>query len=237
MEETNGLTKAEVVSLNTIIQEKIKEYIRKNNLSPGDKLPTETELGKRIGVSRTAIREALRGLEAIGIIEVQHGSGRYIKDFDLSNLLGGLTYSLVLESESLLDLLEVRAALEGSFIFQAVSLIHEDDLEELKRIIIRIEEKIKEKKSFAQEDMEFHLVLFRRVNNKILKQLLDIFWRLFSESLSENLKLSAQDDIVLHHHKELLEAVCARNTSKAALMLKNHFSEVRERLKKLNHFS
>ena len=112
MSDKRSLAKAHIVPLNQVIQDRLKAFIKENSLRPGDKLPTEAELATEIGVSRTAVREALRGLETLGIIDVQKGSGRYLKKVVFSEIIDDLAYNLELSSANLVDLLEIRAVLE-----------------------------------------------------------------------------------------------------------------------------
>lgn len=231
MARLDSLGKIEVVSLNKVIQEKIKNYIRENELTAGDKLPTEAELAARIGVSRTAIREALRGLEALGIIDVQHGSGRYIRHIDFSEIIDDLAYTLELTSGNLRDLLEIRSVLEIEFLPEAMQCLTLEDFIELEEILTRMEQKMRENRPFAEEDMEFHQCLFRHSTNQLLKQLLDVFWRLFSEALPDSLQVPEHNDAVLERHHRLLDAVREQDSHKAVSLLESHFNDVKRRLK------
>lgn len=230
MARLDSLGKIEVISLNKVIQEKVKDYIRHNELTAGDKLPTEAELAARIGVSRTAIREALRGLEALGIIEVQHGSGRYIRHIDFSEIIDDLAYTLELTGANLKDLLEIRSVLETSFLPETMEYLTAQDLAELDEILMRMGEKVDQGKPFVEEDMAFHQCLFRHTDNQLLKQLLYVFWRLFSEALPESLQVSEHNDAVLERHRRLRQAVGDKDRQRAVRLLQSHFNDVKQRL-------
>ena len=105
----------------TLIQERLKDYIVQNKLKPGDKLPTEETLSEQLGVSRTAVREALRGLEALGIVESQHGVGRVVRPFSFAPTLENLSYALVFYNYSVLHITEIRKALDAYFVEQAMA--------------------------------------------------------------------------------------------------------------------
>ncbi len=83
--------------LQGLIQEQLKLYIIENEMKSGDPFPTEYELAKRLGISRTAIREALKRLETLGIIEVRQGVGRFIREFNFEVILKGLPYNLEMD--------------------------------------------------------------------------------------------------------------------------------------------
>ncbi|MDW7973307.1 MAG: FadR/GntR family transcriptional regulator [Thermodesulfovibrio sp.] len=217
------------IDVQLFLQEQIKKYIIEKNFSPGDKLPSETELSKEFGVSRSTIREALRALEGIGILISQHGSGWYIKSFSFDILANNLAYSLRFDVYSIFDLLEIRKILEISFLKEALESIKDRDLKELERVITNMESKSKEGKSFVREDMMFHRILFRRVKNQILVKILDIFWGLF-EHLDEPLLYSANQEGVINYHKKILENTKVKDYEKTKIILEEHFIDVYERL-------
>lgn len=231
MSDKRSLAKAHIVPLNQVIQDRLKAFIKENSLRPGDKLPTEAELATEIGVSRTAVREALRGLETLGIIDVQKGSGRYLKKVVFSEIIDDLAYNLELSSANLVDLLEIRAVLETQFITKAIDTLTEQDLANLEHILGKMKAEMLRGKSFAQEDMEFHHCIFGRVNNQLLQELLRTFWKLFTEALPEELKLPDHNEIVLQHHTDLLGFISQKNGKMAKHLLQDHFTDVIERLK------
>lgn len=219
------------IDIQLFLQEQIKKYIIEKKFSPGDKLPSEAELSKEFGVSRSTIREALRALEGVGILTSQHGSGWFVKSFSFDTLAGNLAYSLLFDVHSIFDLLEIREILEINFLKEALESIKEKDLKELEKVIISMENKAKESKSFVKEDMMFHRILFRRIKNQIVVKILDIFWGLF-EHLDEPLLHSANQEAVINYHKNLLENIKNRNYEKTRDVLKEHFIDVYERLSK-----
>jgi DNA-binding FadR family transcriptional regulator len=113
------------------VQERVTAYILGAELRPGDKLPSENELARRLGVSRNSVREALRGLEATGMIEARHGIGRYVKTFEFQSIADHLAYSLTVDLGSIHDLLDVREALELAFLPAAIASATPDQLRDL----------------------------------------------------------------------------------------------------------
>lgn len=98
-----------VPDLQQAIQQQIKRYILDKRLREGDRLPSKEDPAHQLGSSRTAIREALSGLEALGLIEVRHGSGRYVRPFNFSAVLDNLAHCK--QHRSLYDALARREAL------------------------------------------------------------------------------------------------------------------------------
>ena len=85
---------------------------------PGDALPAETELARQLGVGRNSVREAVKALESLGILEVRRGSGLFVRDFSLEPLLNSLPYAMMSDVDDLADVFEVRRILEVGVIEQ-----------------------------------------------------------------------------------------------------------------------
>lgn len=215
-----------------LIQEQIKQYILENGLEPGSKLPSEIEIAERIGVSRSVVREAMRSLEAVGVIETLHGSGRYLKGFDFENIAHNLAYSLVLDKVSLIDLLEVRRVIECSFLGQAVDSLDENDLRELRLILEQMHRRAENGEPFAEEDMNFHRKIFAKLSNRVAIRLLDVFWSLFLTTLSKEMLFSENPLRTVEFHQSLLSAIEKRDKGLAEAMIGTHFDEVHQRLAK-----
>ena len=93
----------------------LRNFIEKTNLA-GDRLPTETELAQTMGISRGTVREALKALEALGIVETKRGEGMFVQAFSFQTILRNIPCSIVFNPRELLELLEVRKALECQFV-------------------------------------------------------------------------------------------------------------------------
>ncbi|MBV9300115.1 MAG: FadR family transcriptional regulator, partial [Verrucomicrobia bacterium] len=158
----------ETTSRSDLVERQLREYIMTNRLVPGHKLPSETRLSSEFGVSRTAVREGLKALEAVGVINTHQGKGHFVSQFDSAALADNLAISLSLDRPSLLDILGIRRTLETGYLSRAASLLVENDFEALEELVFRMRLKLKKPTTFIQEDMEFHRVLFRKLNNSVL---------------------------------------------------------------------
>ena len=109
-------------ALHDTIQHRIERYIIDSGSSPGDSLPPQQELAKALGISVPSLREAMKSLQAIGVIEVRHGSGTYVGRFSLDPLVDGLTFRIRLEAgenmRTMIELLEIRMVLESAYVRQ-----------------------------------------------------------------------------------------------------------------------
>src|SRR5690554_4139090 len=110
------------------VQEAIQNYINENDLKPGDPLPAESELARQLQVSRNSVREAVKALESIGILETRRGSGLFVKNFSFDPVLETLPYALLTDIDELVDLLEIRCILEVSMISSAIQMMTPDTL-------------------------------------------------------------------------------------------------------------
>lgn len=228
------MKKLKVENLYVAVQEAIKDYIIENRLKPGDRLPTEQELVKQLGVSRTSLREALKSLQALGIVDIKPGEGTVVKAFNFDAIFKSLLYSLFFESTELLEILQVREALEFHFIEQVIEKISKEDLQKLEDILHLIGEKAKSGKLFDEEDAQFHRTLFAPVGNSLLLRLLSIFWEVLHR-LREPIELERDLLGSFERHKKFFEAVREKDVQKARLCLVEHFVSIKERVEKAAH--
>ena len=107
-----GLEPLRSVNVNDMIQERLARYIRERQLSAGDRLPSESALAQTLGVSRGALREAMRGLQGVGVLEARVGSGWYVSTFTLTPFAKGLSLTLEPDARTFGELNEIRTGLE-----------------------------------------------------------------------------------------------------------------------------
>lgn len=221
-----------VPSVHKTLQEQLRRYIAVSGLKPGDRLPSEAVLARKTGASRNAVREALRGLEALGLVEARQGSGWYVRRLDLKRVVGGISYSLVVDAQSLDELLEVRAALEEAFLPRAVAALSAEDLQGLRAAVEAMRVRASAGEAFAEEDMEFHRRLFCPCGNEVLMSLLEMFWRLFLSAL-DGAMLRAEDPArTIQLHEGICNAIERGDVGEARELLRQQFEDVRRRLGK-----
>jgi DNA-binding FadR family transcriptional regulator len=213
-----------------LVEQQLRNYILNNSLEPGHKLPSESELAGRLGVSRTAIREGFKSLEAVGVIETHHGKGRFVGKFDSSAIADNLAVSLIIDRASLTEILEIRKALETGFLAQAAALLGPEDFQELDRLVLRMGLKMKAPSTFLQEDMEFHRILFSKLNNRVLINILEIFWKLFGQ-VEEGTEHSAKQlTEAVNQHKVIVAALRKGQVLRAKDLLEAHFQDAERRI-------
>ncbi|QPZ40402.1 FadR family transcriptional regulator [Paramicrobacterium chengjingii] len=162
------------------VTDQIKDFILSNNLRPGDIMPTEAAISAELDVSRSSVREAMRTLAALDIVEIRHGYGTYVGEISLAPLVEGLVFRGVMSPENnfsaLREVVEIREVLDLAMADQVVnSLVGATD-PELHDLVAMMEDLAARKESFAEADNAFHQRILSRLDNQLVGQLSTAFW-------------------------------------------------------------
>lgn len=218
-----------------LAQGEIKQFIERKGLRPGDCLPPEGMLAEDLGISRPSLREAVKSLESLGILESRHGEGIYVKEFSFDSILENLPYSMVADDAQVTDLLYVRTYLELGAIPSVVRNIKPENIQRLRTLAETMLSKALAHETFFEEDRAFHAEMYRCMENSFLLSLIDLFWRIFNKLLTQTgglavdngeLEMSARDHLAI---VEMLE-----KKDKAGLMWAHakHFESISKRYPK-----
>ena len=218
--------------LNTIsgyraVQDAVRAYIIENRLQPGDRLPSETELAASLGVSRNPVREAIKGLEALGLVEVRVGLGIYVKAATLDDILTNFAYSFLFDGQGVLELYEIRQHLELVYVREAVNQLTDESLHEMENLFDEMERHFEEGADFIMPDLALHRVLFRSVGNATLIKLFDIFAAIYANT--RHLFQAQPRDVMaddLQKHKILLEALRQRDANLVVERLRDTYTQL-----------
>ena len=224
--------------MNRAIRDEITGLILSRGLSSGDPLPTETELVEALGVSRNSIREALKALQALDIVEIRHGYGTYVGKLSLDPLADGLTFRALhdigRDLRSMEEILEVREALEAALIRRVAETVPDEDLAALDDVTRKMNERAKAGETFADEDREFHELLYRSLNNALVTQLLRAFWDVFHRV---NHRLGVTDPNpaqTVRRHRAIVTALRKRDVVRAEHAMTEHFRNLDARIAQLH---
>ena len=214
--------------LHVTVQESLRGYIESNGLKAGDPLPPETFLAQQLGVGRNSVREAIKALESLGILETRRGVGVFVKEFSFQPLLDNLAYGLGDSLRDIEELREIRRVLETGLIGKTIAQISEADIAELRAVTERMRQRAERNESFVEEDQQFHELLFRCQNNRMLNGLIEVFWRAFYKA-SDFANLTNADPLsTWRDHHEIVEAIVARDVEKARTRLDEHYEGIKQ---------
>jgi len=216
-------------ALNEAVRDYVKRYILENKLNGGDPLPPETRLAQDLGIARSSVREAIKALQSLGIVEVRQGDGLYVREYNFDPILEILNYSLRSDPRRLAELMQIRTWLEAAVIGDAVRLISEADLLELDSIMDAWEARIRTGEPHVELDERFHCILYGALNNLTLLKFIEVFWIAF-DNLHIPIIQASDPSVELADHRAILEAVKARDALLARQRLVAHFDHLRDRI-------
>ncbi|HOA70507.1 MAG TPA: FadR/GntR family transcriptional regulator [Bacillota bacterium] len=226
-------TKIEPPGLLRKIVDQVKQNIASGNLKKGDKLPSERQMSEMFGLSRATIREAIKALNTLGIIECSHGSGNYISSNLSNSLTEPLSIMFMLEGGHPGHTLELRRAIEFAAAGSAARNIEETELARLRALCDCIEASTDENEK-ARYDFQFHREIARASGNPLLIVLLNAVETLISEHVHDArasiLKDSSKEDIINRQHRDIVDALSRSSPEEAEKAVLAHMELIRENM-------
>jgi len=213
-------------SVAEMVAKRILAMVTSRALRPGDQLPPERELAEMLEVSRPSVREALRGLAILGVVNVRQGGGAFISQLDAEALLGPIRFFLALEDLNLSELYDARSLIEGDVARRAAQNMTDAEIDALEVLLDAQPETIADPKAFRVADLRFHQAIWAGCGNAFLKRIgesLNSLGLEFRRRASENPKVLEQS---LRDHRRLFEALKARDPSAAAVAAAEHMRNV-----------
>jgi DNA-binding FadR family transcriptional regulator len=217
-------------ALNRAIQDHIKRTITDNHMQAGDLLPPEGQIAQDLGVSRGSVREAIKGLESLGIVEVRHGNGVFVRAFNFDSFLDLLSYGLVFDQGRIAEILQIRKWLELAAIGDATQRITSAEIDHIEELLDQWEGKAAAGEPTSQEDRAFHRLLYSPLGNRSLNALLDNFWLVFHAVPVHSITTDLRPTTTLQDHREILAALRQHDAPLARQRIQDHFHGVEERL-------
>jgi DNA-binding FadR family transcriptional regulator len=219
------------------VQHLIKQLILDRQLHAGDPMPTELELLEEINVSRNSLREALKALQAVGIVEIRHGFGTYVGAMSLGSLVDELTFHGRMSQQAgrndLRHLVQIREVLENGLIPQVIEQRQaggEPAEDQLGEVLHRMEEEARAGGVDAATDKLFHELLYEPLGNPLVTQLLAAFWDVYHALQDDIGEADETPEEIAIRHRRIYEAVRAGDVPASIAALSGHFSGIRRRL-------
>lgn len=216
------------VRMHEMVSEELKQYIRTNNLKKGDKLPSAEAIMKILGVGRSSLREALRYLEATEVVEVVNGKGIYVKETARYQMSAKINVED--EKTALLQLMEVRRALEVLAVEMAAQRATDENVEEMRHYLLEIGRTQGHASSIA--DMKFHQAIYKSTGNPILQSIVESVWELFAVFWNAPLGKQEIFSDSFPFHQTLFDAIVDRNPQKAREELNKIMDSMENSIKK-----
>jgi DNA-binding FadR family transcriptional regulator len=215
------------------VSEYIRSYIAENGLRPGDALPSESELSRRLGVSRPTIREATNALAGLGIINVSSGRTPTVGEVRSSALPQIFSHALAIAQIDRLHTLQVRSFIEERSVVLAAENRQKGDIADLNAIVPRLESAIGDLIRFAEHDIAFHKLVARASGNPLVRIIIDGITDVALQSSLSGLREIEQRDEweqVFQTHREVALAVIDGDRERARSFMKQHFAEAFDRM-------
>jgi DNA-binding FadR family transcriptional regulator len=216
-------------ALYTSIRDYIKQYIIEHNLKPGDSLPPEGQLVEDLGVGRSSVREAVKSLQSVGIVDVRQGNGLYVRELNFDPMLETFLFGMQFDPDTLAELLQIRIWLEVAVIGDAVEHMGVDEIAELESILQNWEHRIQNGEEYSDLDEAFHETIYGVLENQSLMKLFSVFWVSFT-SLEKEITHDPDPENVIAFHRVILNAIKAKDPSLVRRQLLQHFDHVKERI-------
>jgi GntR family transcriptional repressor for pyruvate dehydrogenase complex len=210
------------------VAEQIQRLITSGALRPGDRLPNERELAAKFGVGRSSLRDAIRTLEVMGIVESRHGSGTVVRDLSTDALVVPLASVLAHKRELVAELLDVRRMIEPALAARAAANATEEELSRLDDILRRQEAKVRRGERSIEEDSEFHYAIALAARNGVVLRVLDVLMDLLRESRARSLQVRGRPERSCAGHRRILRAIKRRDGPAAEAAVRKHLKEIEE---------
>ncbi|MEA2179328.1 MAG: GntR family transcriptional regulator, transcriptional repressor for pyruvate dehydrogenase complex [Solirubrobacteraceae bacterium] len=206
--------------------EHLRELIGSGALQPGDKLPSERALASRLGVSRPTLREAVRGLVIMGLLETRHGAGTFVvRQASVDG--NALTVTVDLQDAPIEELFEIRLLLEPSVTERAAARATESELAELHAILERMDAVVAEPTAFSLLDAEFHRAIHVAARSATMLSLLDGIADLSLRGRTLSSTRPGVTRRTTHEHRAILDALDARDPVLAREAMAAHLMHIR----------
>jgi len=209
--------------------EKIKNYIKIHNVIPGDRLPSEREMAKKFGISRSIVRDAVNNLAGLGILEIKHRSGIFMASINANTMATHLSSRLIFNRHSVTNLFQVRLILETAVAKWAAEQCGQSDQEKLLNFIEETKECLSSKDnkhSFRELDTRFHILLAAISKNQIILDLMITILEYMKDLRRFSLILPGKTKKCAKKHEVIIEAILDGSPGRAAAAMEDHINTI-----------
>jgi GntR family transcriptional regulator, transcriptional repressor for pyruvate dehydrogenase complex len=209
------------------IVQQVEESILKGQLKPGDQLPAERDLAQLFGVSRTAVREAVKTLREKGLVEAYSGRGTFVTSGTSQAMRQSLDLMIRINPlEGAANLAELRLVLEPEIAGLAAPRIEEQLLSTMREAVTVMDRNLDDPDAYVEADLDFHLALAEAAGNPLILSLLDSIVDLLREQRSRIFSVQGGPERGQYHHKRILAAIEQRDPEAAREAMRAHLKQV-----------
>ena len=199
----------------------------RGEIRPGDQLPPERALAEQFQVSRASVREALRSLELLGIVETHAGGGTFIRRPAPEDLARPLS-NLIARGHTLTDVIEVRGLIEPAIAAAAALRARPEEFAEMRAILEAQAAKVRAGEPYAEEDTRFHELIGHAARNELLTTMLGVIWDVLRSSREQWLQTNQRAHASIEAHQRILAALESHDPEAARAAAAEHIRAVGE---------
>jgi GntR family transcriptional repressor for pyruvate dehydrogenase complex len=215
-------------SLSDRLAQRIRVSIQKGDYAEGDRLPAIMEMARRFGVGHPTVREALKKLQTMGVVEIRHGSGVYVSRSHDVLMLATPDYTGTVSRKLLLDLIEARMPIEMHSAERAASNATDEHLREMRKLLTTAGQNLDNDEVLNSVNMAFHRQIALASHNAVMTQLLDVLQELFTEDQRLILGIFGSRQRDHEEHLAILDALEKRDGALAVERMRTHLEGVRD---------
>jgi len=217
-------------NLSDEIAQRIAQLIQTQEYEPGSRLPAITDMARQFRVGSPTLREALKKLETVGIVDIRHGSGVYVGRSPESLMITNPVIEARATKKLLVDLIEARIPIESQTTALAAVNATDEHLEEMDRLLTRAGRSFDDSLLLTQLNLAFHRQIALGSGNVVMHQILDVLSSLFKEEQRLILNIHGRREDDHREHVEIYEALRARDVELAVARMRSHLERVRDAL-------
>lgn len=220
----------EAIRKNKVYEEVARQIERMilQKMHPGDKLPPERELAEMFGVSRSSIRDAMRSLELVGLVEPRQGAGTVVREVSSDLLVTPLSNVIAHKRALVGELLDFRKMLEPPLAARAALRASVEEIIEMEEILRRQNEKLSRGELAIEEDSEFHYTIAMGSGNSVVLKVLDVVMDLLRETRARSLQREGRPEKSLAGHRRILAAIKRRDRAAAEAAMRQHLQDIEQ---------
>lgn len=220
----------------TVVEQVIQQLTRMIQIGRfrlGERLPSEHELVEELQISRNSLREAMKMLSAMGIVEIRQGNGTYVCSSIKPTIFDSTIYSIIMESSSEEEIIELRQVLDESVLMLAIAKCSDEEIDVLDRMNQQMRQYFQQGKisEAGKLDYQFHMKLTEFARNSFISRIVTGIYSLFEGSIEKNIRTEEQFARADMHHQEIVNCLRSRNRGMAHEIIERSLSSWRKNVR------